>query len=225
MGGEAHAALWMRSITLLSLSMSIAASLRPCTMPLALCASLSPRSRLVASASSIPPLLPKLIALSGPVSTGFQRGSAQLGFPTANLPCSLFQQQLQPLHTGVYVGWAGLRGKTHKCVCNLGISPSFVGKENPEKIFEAHLIADGDEIPKDFYGEQLRLLLLGYVRPERRFDFSNGPGELIAAISNDVEMAKASLDVPPMSSFKGAAWLVDTSGEPSFEMLDPAQFS
>jgi riboflavin kinase len=159
--------------------------------------------------------------MSGPVAKGFQRGSAKLGFPTANLPCSLFQDALANLDTGVYVGWAGLRSEVRKCVCNVGFSPSFVGSENPEKILEAHLIAGGQEVPKDFYGEPLRILLLGYIRPERRFDFSNGPGELIAAITRDVATASAALDAPPMSEYRRAPWLVGKGEEPTFELMDP----
>jgi len=178
--------------------------------------------RTVATATATVPLLPRLPAVSGPVAKGYQRGSAKLGFPTANLPCSLFQDALSDLETGVYLGWAGLGGEVHKCVCNVGFSPSFVGTENPEKILEAHIIADGQAVPADFYGEPLRVLLLGYIRPERRFDFSKGPGELIAAIGQDVATASAALDTPPMSEYKRAPWLVAAAEQPTFEMVDPS---
>jgi len=173
------------------------------------------------STAPLVPLLPKFPAMSGPVAKGFQRGSAKLGFPTANLPCSLFQDALANLDAGVYVGWAGLRGGVHKCVCNVGFSPSFVGNENPEKILEAHIIAGEQEVPKDFYGEQLRILLLGYIRPERRFDFSNGPGELIAAITDDVATASAALDAPPMNKYKLVAWLMDKGEGATYELMNP----
>jgi riboflavin kinase len=159
--------------------------------------------------------------MSGPVAKGFQRGSAKLGFPTANLPCSLFQDALADLDTGVYVGWAGLRGEVRKCVCNVGFSPSFVGNENPEKILEAYIIAGLEEVPQSFYGEQLRVLLLGYIRPERRFDFSNGPGELIAAITDDVATAAAALDAPPMKEYRLAPWLVEKGEGATYELMDP----
>lgn len=172
--------------------------------------------------TAVPPLLPRLAALCGPVMLGYGRGSSKLGFPTANLPCSLFQDTLGALDTGVYLGWAGLGGEVRKCVANVGFSPSFVGQENPEKIVEAHIIAEGQPVPKDFYGEPLRLLLLGYVRPERRFDFSKGPGELIAAISADVKTATARLDDPEFRKFREAPWLVATVGKPSFELMEPS---
>lgn len=58
--------------------------------------------------------------------------------------------------TGVYFGWASLEASAAdssggavaaasaagpwKCVANVGYSPTFVGKENAEKIVEGHLI-------------------------------------------------------------------------------------
>ena len=78
----------------------------------------------------------KFPALRGPVANGFGRGSKKLGIPTANLPCSLFQDALSELPCGVYVGWAAIRGSVHKAVCNIGFSPTFAGEENPEKIVE-----------------------------------------------------------------------------------------
>mmetsp|Transcript_11891 Transcript_11891/g.39398 ORF Transcript_11891/g.39398 Transcript_11891/m.39398 type:complete len:201 (-) Transcript_11891:1405-2007(-) len=173
-----------------------------------------------AEARAVQPL-PALPALSGPVLQGYGRGSAKLGFPTANLPCSLFQDRLVQLERGVYLGWAALGGDVRKCVANIGISPSFVGEENAETIVEAHVIAEDAPLPADFYGKTLRLLLLGFVRPERKFDFTNGPGELIAAIGADVATATAELDRPPFAAYRDSAWLTAPSGEPSFDLLDP----
>lgn len=66
-----------------------------------------------AEARAVQPL-PALPALSGPVLQGYGRGSAKLGFPTANLPCSLFQDRLVQLERGVYLGWAALGGDVRK---------------------------------------------------------------------------------------------------------------
>ena len=132
--------------------------------------------------------LPLLI---GPVATGFGRGSRKLGIPTANLPCSLFQEQLAELPCGVYLGWAKLQGGVHKCVCNVGFSPTFEGAENPEKIVEAHLM---EEFESDFYGETMSLLLLGFIRPERKF---GGIDELLATIRADIAAASEALEGSP----------------------------
>ena len=152
----------------------------------------------------------------GPVDQGYGRGGKKLGFPTANLPSKLFQNALQDVPTGVYFGWAVLeegaadgsttaatgRNTRHKAVVNVGFSPTFEGQENPEKIVEAHLIfgngGDGDESenpspldPPDFYGETMRLQLVGFLRSEIKFP--SFP-DLIAQIRKDVVDAAEALD-------------------------------
>ena len=157
--------------------------------------------------------LPLLI---GPVATGFGRGSRKLGIPTANLPCSLFQEQLVDLPCGVYAGWTGLRGGVHKCVCNIGFSPTFEGAENPEKIVEAHIMEEFDE---DFYGEMMSLLLLGFLRPERKF---GGLDELLATIHADIACASEALAKPPYAELQVlvAALPVLPGNKASFTLLD-----
>ena len=130
-------------------------------------------------------LLRENIYLRGPVDTGYGRGGKKLGIPTANLPSSLFSNALQNVPTGVYFGWAviedqrekdncatvssmkkkGGRNEIHKAVVNVGYSPTFDGKENKEKIVEAHLIVEDGVIDGDFYGETMRLSLHGFLRP------------------------------------------------------------
>jgi riboflavin kinase len=44
------------------------------------------------------------LRLAGDVTTGFGRGSAQLGFPTANLPPEPLAGALAGLPSGVYFG-------------------------------------------------------------------------------------------------------------------------
>ena len=158
----------------------------------------------------------RLPALAGPVSQGFGRGSRKLGIPTANLPCSLFQQALAELPCGVYVGWARVRGRVHKCVCNVGFSPTFAGQENPEKIVEAHIIDTAFE--SDFYGESMGLLLLGFIREERKFGSLD---ELLATIKADIATASRALKEEPLSYCQYVPWLREAGGaEATFEMLD-----
>ena len=47
-----------------------------------------------------------VVRLRGMVDQGFGRGGKKLGFPTANLPSSLFANALENVPTGVYFGWA-----------------------------------------------------------------------------------------------------------------------
>ncbi len=121
-------------------------------------------------------LLRNVVRLRGPVDEGYGRGGKKLGFPTANLPSSLFADALADVPTGVYVGSASIeegggenkgRGRdvVHKAVVNVGYSPTFDGEENKEKIVEAHLIIDEGDIEGDFYGETMRLSLSGFLRP------------------------------------------------------------
>mmetsp|Transcript_63218 Transcript_63218/g.105203 ORF Transcript_63218/g.105203 Transcript_63218/m.105203 type:complete len:218 (+) Transcript_63218:86-739(+) len=211
---------------------SFSALLFVALMPLASCLLLAPNAVVLRRSMAVPAMatggpvdvLRRIPALSGPVANGFGRGSRKLGFPTANLPCSLFQDSLEELETGVYVGWASLRGDVHKCVVNVGFAPSFEGQENPEMTVEAVILdSEGSvaDVGGDFYGETMRLMLLGFVREERKFDFSNGPGPLIAAITNDAATAAAALDTPQLKAFRAAKWLSLEGGEPAFVQFNP----
>jgi len=170
--------------------------------------------------SSSPALLEEACLLRGTVSTGYGRGSKKIGVPTANLKASELAAKgtvemladkgsgaassgtLEALPRGVYVAWARLRGTVHPAVVNVGLSPTFEEAENPEPIAEAHLL---DPIDADFYGEELSLLLLGYVRPERKFPSFD---ELIAAIKADIATAGQALTEPEYVAFRDNAALV-----------------
>ena len=149
----------------------------------------------------------------GPVATGFGRGGKKLGFPTANLPSSLFQNALADVPNGVYFGWATIEGRRngpHKAVVNVGISPTFEGQENPEKIIEAHLAVNDNDSPAltDFYGETMRLQLDAFMRPECKFP--SFPA-LMAQITADVQAAKEALDTEPYKEFGKSDFLVSTT--------------
>jgi riboflavin kinase len=155
--------------------------------------------------------LPQVLRFRGTVDSGYGRGGKKLGFPTANLPESLFFNALENVSTGVYFGWAvveGRNGEIHKAAVNVGYSPTFEGKENTEKIIEAHLIPD--EPLEDFYGETMRLALCGFLRPEQKFD--SFP-DLMAAITNDVSNAKEALTVEPYASLQADSFLVNANVE------------
>lgn len=162
-------------------------------------------------------LLERIMRFRGRVDTGYGRGGKQLGFPTANLPSSLFQDALESVETGVYFGWAVIedsgevpqkgRNMCHKAVVNIGYSPTFEGQENKEKIIEAYLILGENEInPPDFYSEMLSLQLHGSLRPEMKFP--SFP-DLIAQINKDVQDAKDALDAPPSRSLQLDSFLLD----------------
>jgi riboflavin kinase len=157
-------------------------------------------------------MLPHVLQLRGTVAHGYGRGGAKLGFPTANLPSSDFAQALQDVPTGVYSGWARLKGPIHesdtviKAVVNIGYSPTFAGQENAEKIVEAHLMSD-TPLPS-FYGETMRLQLHAFVRPEQKFDTFPA---LVAQIHADVRDVKALLDQSPFEEFSRDTFLTASS--------------
>jgi riboflavin kinase len=155
---------------------------------------------------------PQLIRLRGRVAKGYGRGGAKLGFPTANLPESLFQDSLKAVSTGVYFGWAALEGRStavYKAAVNVGYSPTFQGKENLQKIVEAHLIVppatEEGETLKDFYNCTMRLSLNGFLRNEEKFaSFA----DLVAQITRDVANARDALSMEPFSILQNDSFLV-----------------
>lgn len=158
--------------------------------------------------------------------------SLQSIYTYIQLPSSLFQTALEDISNGVYFGWAVIesassnkgRNMPIKAVVNVGYSPTFEGKENKEKIVEAHLITTSspmekpestnneessdniDEIEGDFYGETLRLQLIGYLRAEQKFD--SFP-ELIAQIHRDIGNANWALDSMPFVFSKEDSFIKD----------------
>ncbi|KAL0118571.1 hypothetical protein PUN28_009321 [Cardiocondyla obscurior] len=99
----------------------------------------------------------------GSIVKGFGRGSKELGIPTANLLESVISSLPKELNTGIYYGWASLRGEVYKMVASIGWNPYY---KNEKKSLEVHLI---HTFPEDFYGEELKVIITGYIRPEKDF--------------------------------------------------------
>ncbi|HWB51034.1 MAG TPA: bifunctional riboflavin kinase/FAD synthetase [Stellaceae bacterium] len=102
--------------------------------------------------------------IDGRVALGDQRGRT-IGFPTANLGLG---EYLRPA-LGVYavrVSGDGsddpLDGRTIDGVANIGLRPT-VGGLVPR--LEAHLF----DIDRDLYGRHLRVALVDFIRPEKKF--------------------------------------------------------
>ena len=123
-------------------------------------------------------LLPLFIR--GEVVKGFGRGSKELGCPTANFSETVVDKLPKDLPNGIYFGlaqgepfdlvWPHLTflqvdgGNVHKMVLSMGWNP-FYG--NTKKSFETHIIHNFE---KDFYGSELIVVMLGYLRPEKNYD-------------------------------------------------------
>ncbi|GAV76484.1 Flavokinase domain-containing protein/HAD_2 domain-containing protein [Cephalotus follicularis] len=124
--------------------------------------------------------------MGGPVIKGFGRGSKVLGIPTEH-------------PSGVYFGWAGLptRG-VFKMVMSIGWNPYF---NNTEKTVEPWLL---HEFGEDFYGEELRLVIVGYIRPEANFPYLES---LIAKIHEDREIAERALHLAIYLNYRDDPYL------------------
>jgi riboflavin kinase len=62
--------------------------------------------------------------------------------------------------------------------------------KNEKKTVEPHLL---HTFTNDFYDEELRLVVCGYLRPEKNYSSLDA---LIKAIHDDIATAKAALDTP-----------------------------
>ncbi len=127
--------------------------------------------------------------IDGRVALGDQRGRT-IGFPTANLGLG---EYLRPAF-GVYavrVSGDGpddpLGGQTIDGVANLGLRPT-VDTLVPR--LEAHLF----DINTDLYGRHLRVALVDFLRPERKFA---GFAELKEQIGADAQRAREILAAEP----------------------------
>ncbi|CAG4965961.1 unnamed protein product [Parnassius apollo] len=130
------------------------------------------------------PLLPLFI--EGEVVKGFGRGSKDLGCPTANFSLEVVKSLPKGLAPGVYYGWAQVDSKAvHKMVANVGWCPFY---QNKEMSVETHVMHTFD---KDFYGSNLKICIVGYLRPEKNFSSLN---DLIEAIKKDIADAHTKLE-------------------------------
>ncbi|KAI8993193.1 hypothetical protein BDB01DRAFT_775524 [Pilobolus umbonatus] len=133
------------------------------------------------------PTKPYPISVSGTVVKGFGRGSKELGIPTANMSDEALEVMFKECDTGVYYGWAQI-GKigsaVYPMVMSLGWNPYY---KNEKKSAEVHIL---HEFPSDFYGENIRIIVTGYIRPEMNYPSLDA---LICDIKTDIEVAKQSL--------------------------------
>jgi riboflavin kinase / FMN adenylyltransferase len=127
--------------------------------------------------------------IDGRVMVGDRRGRG-LGFPTVNIGLG---EYLRPAF-GVYavrVSGDGhddaFAGRALGGVANIGMRPT-VG--SPEPRLEAHLF----DFDGDLYGRHLRVALVDFIRPERKF---SGLDALKAQIANDAAKARAILATIP----------------------------
>lgn len=120
-------------------------------------------------------------AIGGTVVPGAGRGRT-LGYRTLNLETASPRKLLPP--EGVYAVRAVTPRGTFGGMMHLGSRPTF-GESAP--VLEVHLFdADGD-----FYGEWVRVDLVGWMREVRRFE---SPAALVAQLAKDEAAARSMVD-------------------------------
>ena len=121
------------------------------------------------------------LPLYGTVVTGFQRGSKQMGIPTANIDVTNIDDRndlalLSKMHRGVYFGFCCfldeeggvMEGKhgVYKMIMNKGQNPTFKAQEQSSTCnadtYEVHIM---DTFNQDFYGKRMSVICM--VRKKR----------------------------------------------------------
>ncbi|XP_015111124.1 riboflavin kinase isoform X2 [Diachasma alloeum] len=130
---------------------------------------------------------------SGIIVKGFGRGSKALGIPTANYPETVIEKLPKEFDNGIYYGWAQLEGEVYKMVMCVGWNPFY---KNEKKSMEVHML---HKFNQDLHGKELKVIVTGFIRPERDFPSVEA---LIAEIKNDIACAEKYLDEPKMIEYK-----------------------
>ncbi|BGP42781.1 riboflavin kinase [Rhodotorula kratochvilovae] len=186
------------------------------------------------------------VYLDGWVTRGFGRGSKDLGCPTANLPDSSIAPYASTLLTGVYFGWArvldpasadrdattsafgssssarGEHDQVHPMVMSIGWNPFY---NNSTRTAEVHILHD---YPADFYGKELRVVMLGFIRPEYNYSSLDA---LIKDINHDklVALNSVSASRAPYAAFERDAFFFRPStldppvGDPTKPRVKPGE--
>ncbi|CAL1701675.1 unnamed protein product [Somion occarium] len=149
------------------------------------------------------------ISLSGAVRKGFGRGGKDLGCPTANLPDESLPPMSNVTQTGVYYGYAQVSPYNKEgqkvlseddtvvlpMVMSLGYNPFY---KNQQLTAEIHIMHN---FKSDFYGHEMRAIVLGYIRPELNYTSREG---LIEDIETDKRVALKSLARPEYEKIEKA---------------------
>jgi riboflavin kinase/FMN adenylyltransferase len=121
-------------------------------------------------------LLGRPYVLRGEVVIGDRRGRS-LGFPTANV---MPDPAVVVPGRGVYAGFVRVGKDVHAAATNVGVAPTFEGREDR---VEAYLL----DFEGDLYGRVIDVSFVRRIRPEKRF---SGVDELKEQIARDVEEAR-----------------------------------
>lgn len=156
------------------------------------------------------------IKFASSIIPGYGRGSADLGIPTANIPIADVPV-LDALDTGIYYGLVSILqtdkpsekktsefqkdrvvdfqytnelseseiGKPFPMVMSVGWNPFF---NNQSKSAEIHII---HKFAQTFYGAGIKVMVLGYLRPEKNFTSLEA---LVDEIHNDIRVSEEKME-------------------------------
>lgn len=137
----------------------------------------------------------------GTVVKGFGRGSKELGCPTANFPVEVVNNLPPEVETGVYFGFAQVnKGPVYEMVMSIGWNPFY---QNNTKSMETHILHKFDD---DFYSQELKVIIVGYIRAEKNFDSLN---ELIETINDDIAKARVELQKSDCVKYKDHSFFTE----------------
>ena len=140
-------------------------------------------------------LLGRAWEIEGCVIKGDQRGRT-IGFPTANIS---LEHYIVPA-LGVYAVWAGVQEANeivwHMGCANIGRRPTF---DKTDTNCEVYIFDFSDDI----YGKLLRVLLVDYIRPEKKFDGISQIKEQIELDCHDARVLLEGIKVNDVRSKPG----------------------
>lgn len=112
----------------------------------------------------------------------------------------MLQGALAEAVTGIYQGWAsiGASKQVYKMVMSIGFNPYY---NNTEKTAEPWLL---HKFEQDFYGEELRLLVCGYIRPEANFESLEA---LVKRIHEDAAVTQVALTNKAFAAYEKDTFL------------------
>jgi riboflavin kinase len=150
------------------------------------------------------------IYIQGEVKHGFGRGSKLLGFPTANVDIAQAPGMDQAA-MGVYCGWGQVAdGPLLPAVVSVGWNPTFHDLQT--KALEVYFI---HQFPHDFYGQTIRVVVVGYLRAMLQFaDLA----ALITAIKRDVAISQRTLQRPAFSPQPFASFFIGQAAQQANDM-------
>ena len=127
-------------------------------------------------------MLGRTLSYEGIVIKGSGIATKVLETPTANIDVN-FANKFLPLK-GVYLAKTSVDGVLHYGITNLGVKPTVSALNQPS--LELHIF----DFDRDIYNIQLKVGLLGLIRPERSF---KNTVDLKNQVVNDIRLAKYAL--------------------------------